>query len=222
MGFLSPEYLGIFHLLLQPLSTGTLQHPPPRAVPGPVWTAAGSLPSGSFGFSQWSAQVGKSEGRRRVKLGHLFSQLLLCDWVSLLRVTAPISDPLHTGFSVWVQKMLPRLAQTSLALTSLFLQPLVASLYPGHTLVDNPLITLPQIPRFNASAWIYSSLAGTLTNTTFDSKYRIHGLEYFQIICKQSCLLLPVLSCWKSAQWLLWRPTWDFGVGMKITLRWRH
>lgn len=62
------------------------------------------------------------EGGSEIRV--LFSQFPLCDCIPFLKVTAPFNN-FHMAFSVRVQKMLPSLTHTSLALTSLFLQPLM-------------------------------------------------------------------------------------------------
>ena len=147
------EYPGIFHLLPQIHSTPTLLPSPHWAVPGPVWTvASGSLARwfllGSANGVYWQERC---EGRRRVKPGCIFSQRPLCDCVPLRKVTAPRSVPLHTAFSVWAQKVLLSLARTSLAFTSLFLQHLVTSLCPAHSLVNHPLILLSSNPQIQFS-----------------------------------------------------------------------
>lgn len=139
------EYLDIFHLFPQIHSTST--SPALSILSGPRdcvnCIVRFSCLKVYVGLGQWGDIWGKEE----IKSEYVFSQLLLCDWVPLLKVTAPLSD-FHTTFSVWVQKMLPSLDPTSLTLTSLFLQPLVPAPYPAYTLVNNPLVTFSFNPYF--------------------------------------------------------------------------
>jgi len=53
----------------------------------------------SVGFSRWGALQEKCEGRRSAKSGNTFSQLPLCDYAPLVKVIAPLSDPLYAAFS---------------------------------------------------------------------------------------------------------------------------
>lgn len=93
------EYLETFHLLLQIHSTFTLQAFSnlsfPRACVNYIFRFSCLMVS--VGFSRWGALREKCEGRRSA-----FSQLPLCDYVPLLKVTSPLSDPLYAAFSVWV------------------------------------------------------------------------------------------------------------------------
>lgn len=133
------EYLDIFHSFPQIHSIATIQLYPPWAVQG-LYELHNQvlMPEKIYvGLGQW----GDSWGKEEIKSEYVFSQFLLCDWIPFLKVTAPLSD-LHTTFSVWVQKMLTFLDPTSLILTSLFPQPLVAAPYSAYTLINSPLITL--------------------------------------------------------------------------------
>lgn len=108
------EYLETFHLPFQTHTTPTLQASSNRSFPGACVsdTFSFSRLMASVGFSQCGALQQKFEGRRSAKSVYTFSQLPLCDYAPLVKVIAPLSDPLYAAFSEFRKCSLPWHVQT--------------------------------------------------------------------------------------------------------------
>ena len=91
----------------------------------------------SVGFSQWGALSGELGGKEESKIReYIFSAP---SWWLCPSLEDQCPSP-HSIF--WAQKVFLSPLHTSLALTSLFLQPLVTLLCPAHSLVNHPLSSL--------------------------------------------------------------------------------
>lgn len=84
------------------------------------------------------------------------------------------------------------------------------SLYPAHTLINNPIIHFLKSPNSIFLAWICHFLPETLTTQHLIQNLGFMGLDIFRSFANKAASCSPVLPCFKSVQQLLWGSTWNF------------